>query len=333
MSKMQRNRRLDEFKRSVTNKFNIYNSLFLSLPYADMENVGMLVPLLFEHCEKGLSEGKKPENILENFFSNFTDFKSEEARIDFMFRIIQYVERQVVLFDSVEDSAFPKLQEHTNSLSINDYFELVDQSKNWDKIAKKLSTFSARIVLTAHPTQFYTPAVLDIIKELRALIDENRVDDIDITLQQLGLTSLINTKKPTPLDEAKNIIHILRNTYYDAIGELFDYVKSNIRMHDFNNYDIIKLGFWPGGDRDGNPFVTAQITEQVADELRITLMKCYYNELKALRKKLTFKGLQEPINALNESLYRAMFQKNFLLTLRLSTAPCCLNVSVNVTLI
>ena len=314
MSKMQRNRRLDEFKRSVTNKFNIYNSLFLSLPYADMENVGMLVPLLFEHCEKGLSEGKKPENILENFFSNFTDFKSEEARIDFMFRIIQYVERQVVLFDSVEDSAFPKLQEHTNSLSINDYFELVDQSKNWDKIAKKLSTFSARIVLTAHPTQFYTPAVLDIIKELRALIDENRVDDIDITLQQLGLTSLINTKKPTPLDEAKNIIHILRNTYYDAIGELFDYVKSNIRMHDFNNYDIIKLGFWPGGDRDGNPFVTAQITEQVADELRITLMKCYYNELKALRKKLTFKGLQEPINALNESLYRAMFQKNFLLT-------------------
>jgi len=314
MNKMQRTRRLDEFKRSVTNKFNIYNSLFLSLPYADMENVGMLVPLLFEQCEKGLSEGKKPEDILEHFFSNFTDFESEEARIDFMFRIIQYVERQVVLFDSVEDSAFPKLQEYTNSLSINDYFELVDQSKNWDKIAKKLSTFSARIVLTAHPTQFYTPAVLDIIKELRALIDENRVDDIDITLQQLGLTSLINTKKPTPLDEAKNIIHILRNTYYDAIGELFEYVKSNIRAHDFNNYDIIKLGFWPGGDRDGNPFVTAKITEQVADELRITLMKCYYNELKALRKKLTFKGLQEPINVLNESLYRAMFQKNFLLT-------------------
>jgi len=314
MNKMQRSKRLDEFKRSVTNKFNIYNSLFLSLPYADMENVGMLVPLLFEQCEKGLASGKKPQDILENFFTHFVGMEDERARIDFMFRIIQYVERQVVLFDSVEDSAFPKLQEYTESLSINDYFELVDQHKNWDKIAKKLSSFSARIVLTAHPTQFYTPAVLDIITELRALIDENRVDDIDITLQQLGLTSLINTKKPTPLDEAKNIIHILRNTYYSAIGELFQYIKSNLRDANFANYDIIKLGFWPGGDRDGNPFVTAEITRNVADELRITLMKCYYNELKVLRKKLTFKGLQDPLNALNESLYRAMFQKNYVIS-------------------
>ena len=302
MNKIQQKKRLAEFKRSVTNRFNIYNSLFLSLPYAEMQNVGMLVPLLFNECEKGLAQGKKPQEIMDNFFNNFTDFKDENARIDFMFKIIQYVERQVVLFDSVEDAAFPRLQEFTESLSINDYFELVDQNKNWDKIAKKLSTFSARIVLTAHPTQFYSPAVLDIIKDLRAHIDKNEIDAIDTTLQQLGLTSLINTNKPTPLDEAKNIIHILRNTYYDAIGDLFQYVKSNIRKATFDNYDIIKLGFWPGGDRDGNPFVTAEITQQVADELRITLMKCYYNELKVLRGKLTFKDLQKPLFHLKSGL-------------------------------
>jgi phosphoenolpyruvate carboxylase len=310
MNEMQRSKRLLEFKKTVTNRFNIYNSLFLNLPYTATENVGNLVPLLFEQCEKGLNMGKKPQDILEGFFTNFTDLEDEQERINFMFLIIQYVERQVVLFDSVEDAAFPKLQEYASSLTIKDYFELVNQTKNWDKINKKLSTFSARIVLTAHPTQFYTPAVLDIISELRNLIDENRVDDIDVTLQQLGLTSLINTKKPTPYDEAKNIIHILRNTYYEAIGDLFQYVKSNIRNKDFDNYDILKLGFWPGGDRDGNPFVTAKMTRSVADELRVTLMKCYYNELKALRKKLTFKGLQDPLNDLNESLYRAMFQKN-----------------------
>ena len=199
MNQTHRSKRLDEFKRSVTTKFNIYNSLFLSLPYADMENVGMLVPLLFDQCEKGLAAGKKPQDILEDFFFNYTEMKDEQAQIDFMFRIIQYVERQVVLFDSVEDSAFPKLQEYKESLSINDYFELVDQNKNWDKITKKLSSFSARIVLTAHPTQFYTPAVLDIIDELRTLFDGNRINQIDKTLQQLGLTSLINTKKPSNL--------------------------------------------------------------------------------------------------------------------------------------
>ncbi|MEX0360622.1 MAG: phosphoenolpyruvate carboxylase, partial [Allomuricauda sp.] len=304
---MQHSRRLEEFRKSVTNKFNVYNSLFLSLPYRDIENVGMLIPLLLDQCQLGLRAGKQPQEILETFFTNFMDIKDERERLDFMFKIIQYVERQVVLYDSVEDSAFPKLQEYTNSLSVKDYFELVNQTKNWDKIAKNLSSFSARFVLTAHPTQFYTPAVLDIIAELRKLIHKDKIDDIDLTLQQLGLTSLVNSKKPTPLDEAKNIIYILRNTYYDAIGELFEYIKSNIRDEDFANYNIIKLGFWPGGDRDGNPFVTADITRKVADELRLTLMKCYYNELKALRKKLTFKSIQEDLLTLSGRLYKAMF--------------------------
>jgi len=307
---MQQIKRLEEFKKSVTNKFNIYNSLFLSLPYKNVENVGILIPLLLDQCEKGLKAGKEPQEILEVFFSNFVDIQDERERLDFMFRIVQYVERQVVLYDSVEDSAFPKLQEYSSSLTIKDYFELVNRTKNWDKVSKKLSTFSARIVLTAHPTQFYTPAVLDIIAELRSLIDEDRIHDIDVTLQQLGLTSLINAKKPTPLDEAKNIIYILRNTYYDAVGELYQYVKSNIKDEKFDNYNLMKLGFWPGGDRDGNPFVTADITKEVADELRLTLMKCYYNELKNLRKKLTFKGMQGHLNELSSKLYHAMFNAN-----------------------
>ncbi|MEO1012587.1 MAG: phosphoenolpyruvate carboxylase [Bacteroidota bacterium] len=304
---MQTSEKLKEFKKSVTNKFNVYNSLFLNLPYRNIENVGMLIPLLFHQCEKGLKSGKEPLEILDDFFDNYAHLESEEEKLGFMFRIIQYVERQVVLYDSVEDAAFPKLHQHTTSLSIRDYFQLVNENKSWDKIAKKLSTFSARIVLTAHPTQFYTPAILNIIDELRSLILEDKINDIDLVLQQLGLTSLINAQKPTPLDEAKNIIYILRNVYYDALGELFAYVKDNIKMEDFDNYNIMKLGFWPGGDRDGNPFVTAKITIAVADELRVTLMKCYYNDLKRLRKKLTFKGLQHPLNNLRDKLYTAMF--------------------------
>jgi len=307
---MHKTDRLEEFKKSVKNKFCVYNSLFLNLPYQGIENVGMLIPLLFDQCEKGLKSGKNPQQILDLFFQNFANINTEQERIDFMFSIIQYVERQVVLYDSVEDAAFPKLHEHSSSLSIKDYFQLVDKNKSWEKSAKKLSTFSARIVLTAHPTQFYTPAVLDIIEELKSLIIEDKIDDIDVVLQQLGLTSLINTKKPTPLDEAKNIIYILRNVYYDAVGDLFAYIKSNIENDEFDNYNIIKLGFWPGGDRDGNPFVTADITKDVADELRINLMKCYYNDLKILRKQLTFKALRPDLNNLRDRLYVSMFDPN-----------------------
>jgi phosphoenolpyruvate carboxylase len=304
---MQQQERLAEFKKSVQNKFNVYNSLFLNLPYKNIENVGMLIPLLLSQSEKGLSNGLNPKEILENFFENFVEIESEKEQIDFMFRIIQYVERQVVLYDSVEDAAFPKLHKHSSSLSLREYFQLVEKNNSWDTIWDKLSTFSARIVLTAHPTQFYTPAVLDIITNLRTLILEDKIDEIDVGLQQLGLTSLINATKPTPLDEAKNIIYTLRNVYYDAIGDMYAYIKASVGSKQFENHDIVKLGFWPGGDRDGNPFVTADITRDVMNELRLTLMKCYYNELKSLLHKLTFKDVQEPLQKLRSNLYIAMF--------------------------
>lgn len=304
---MSQSERLNEFKKSVNNKFNIYNSLFLNLPYRNIENVGMLIPLLFQHCERGLNSGQNPSEILDAFFQNYANLATEKDRIDFMFKIIQYVERQVVLYDSVEDAAFPKLHEHSVSLSIRDYFQLANKNKRWDKVSQKLSTFSARIVLTAHPTQFYTPSVLNIMEKLRSLIVQNKADDIDVTLQQLGLTSLINAKKPTPLDEAKNIIHHLRHVYYDAVGDLYAYIKGNIKNEEFENHNIIKLGFWPGGDRDGNPFVTAKITKDVADELRINLMKCYYNDLKMLHKKLSFRAMQAPLQELRNQLYLSMF--------------------------
>jgi phosphoenolpyruvate carboxylase len=304
--------RLEVFKKTVNNTFNVYNSLFLNLPYRNIENIGMLIPLLLDQSKKGLGAGKNPQQILEAFFKDYAGLTTEESQIDFMFRIIQYVERQVVLYDSVEDAAFPKLHQHSSSLSIKDYFQIIDKNKSWDEVAEKLSNFSARIILTAHPTQFYTPAVLDIMTDLRKLIVENNITEIDKSLQQLGLTSLLNSKKPTPLDEAKNIIHILRNVYYDAIGDLFSHIKSNIPLSDFNNYNLVKLGFWPGGDRDGNPFVTTEMTDQVADELRTTLMKCYYKDLKALHQKLSFTALQEPLIGLRKALYNSMFDANAL---------------------
>ncbi|NER09224.1 Phosphoenolpyruvate carboxylase, type 1 [Muriicola jejuensis] len=304
---MPNTKRLEEFKKLVTNKFYVYNSLFLNLPYQNIENIGVMIPLLFQQCEKGLQSGQNPREIMDHFFEYYAQLSTEQERIDFMFKIIQYVERQVVLYDSVEDAAFPRLHEYSTSRSIRDYFQMANKSSNWNAISRQLENFSARIVLTAHPTQFYTPSVLDIIEELRKLILDDRINDIDLVLQQLGLTSLINAKKPTPLEEARNIIYILRHIYYDAVGELYSYIKSHIRNEKFENYNILKLGFWPGGDRDGNPFVTADITMNVADELRITLMKCYYNELKGLRKKLTFKGVQDPLNSLLDKLYVSMF--------------------------
>lgn len=305
---------LKEFNRLVKNKFEVYNSLFLNLPFSNIRQTGMFIPLLQQVCQRGLEEGREPIDILDNFFSTHAGINSEKEKIDFMFRVIQYVERQIVLYDSVEDAAFPYLQKLSNDLSLKDFINLVKSNSKSSDLKKSLSEFSARIVLTAHPTQFYSHSVLDIIGKLRKLIDENNINEIDLTLQQLGLTSLVNSQKPTPLDEAKNIIYFLRNVYYDAVGDLYSYIKQNINDPGFDNHNIIKIGFWPGGDRDGNPFVTADVTMDVANELRMSLMKCYYKDVKNLEYKLTFRDVEGLITNLRSKLYDAMFDSKKLIS-------------------
>ena len=275
----------------------------------------MLIPLLNHECRKGLESGKEPIDILDSFFKAHADLVSEEEKIDFMFKVIQYVERQIVLYDSVEDAAFRHLLSFGSHMSLKNCIDMAVSRHQTAELLKKISDFSVRIVFTAHPTQFYPRSALDIMARLRSLIRENKLNEIDLSLQQLGLTSLMNSEKPTPLDEAKNIIYFLRSVYYDAIGELYSNLKKNLPGNDFDNPDIVQLGFWPGGDRDGNPFVTARTTGQVADELRMTLMKCYYHEIKGLEQKLTFKGIEEIIAHLRAQLYVTMFDPSKTLSL------------------
>ncbi len=312
---MKKVERIQEFERLVNKKYKIYNSLFLNLPYRQVKNIGNLVPILHQECQEGLEAGNNPKDILAAFFNRHAKIESEAEQISFMFSIIQYVERQVVLYDSIEDSAFDRINALGDYISVENIWEGHKRSEQRDAVLAKLSSFSSRIVFTAHPTQFYPPSVLDIIGALRDYIPANNVDAIDLTLQQLGLTSLLNSKKPTPYDEAKNIIYFLRNIYYNAIGNLYSQIKRTVDTEDFQNYDLIKLGFWPGGDRDGNPFVTAEITKSVADELRMTLMKCYYSDVKKLKKLLSFRDIEDSLDTLNEDLYAAMFDSEKLINI------------------
>jgi phosphoenolpyruvate carboxylase len=296
-----------EFEKLVKNKFEVYNSLFLNLPFNKIRDTGMFIPLLQQVCKSGLDSGKEPIEILNDFFKVHVSINSEDKKIDFMFRIIQYIERQIVLYDSVEDAAYPAIQKLSDDLSLKDFTNLLKEKANSDEISARLTEFSARIVLTAHPTQFYSHTVLDIMSRLRTLILQNDINGIDLILQQLGLTSLVNSQKPTPFDEAKNIIYFLRNVYYDAVGEIYSHIKNTIDNKKFDNTNIIRIGFWPGGDRDGNPFVTSDVTMKVADELRMSLMKCYYRDVKILEQKMTFRKVDTLISGLRSELYTTMF--------------------------
>ena len=299
----------EKFRQIVENKFQIYNSLFMSLPYEKMTNIGMLLPFLYEESKTGYeNEGKSPIEILENFFEKHTDLTTEEEKLDLLFKIIQYIERQVVLFDSIEDAAFSKLHSESDAGTVNQLHERSQQEHSLEKTREKLRDFAVKVVFTAHPTQFYPNSVQRIIHDLRAAIMEDSITHIDLLLQQLGKTPFVNKERPTPLDEAMSIIYYLRYVYYETIGELYKKIKNTFDTRSFTPpHDIIQLGFWPGGDRDGNPFVTADTTLHVAQELHLSILKCYYETLKTLRRRLSFRGVSTVLQELSNELYEAIF--------------------------
>lgn len=306
---MQNEERTEKFRQIVENKFQIYNSLFMSLPYDKMTNIGMLLPFLYEESKAGYEKGKSPEEIVEEFFSKHTELHTEEQKTELLFKIIQYIERQVVLFDSIEDAAFTELHSESEAGTLLHLHERAQQEHQLEATRNKMKDFAVKVVFTAHPTQFYPNSVQRILHDLRSAIMKDSVTDIDMLLQQLGKTPFLNREKPTPLDEAMSIIFYLRYVYYDSIGELYRKIKNAFGNQYFvPHQDIFQLGFWPGGDRDGNPFVTAEITQKVAHELYSSILKSYYEHLKNLRRRLSFRGVSEVLETLSHELYDAIFK-------------------------
>jgi phosphoenolpyruvate carboxylase len=103
------------------------------------------------------------------------------------------------------------------------------------------------------------------------------------------------------------------------------YLEKNLFNGNSINNPLIKLGFWPGGDRDGNPFVTTEITLKVADRLRTSILKSYYLDVRKLKRKLTFSGIDTIIADIENKLYRSVFYSTGTIYITLSELKDKLN--------
>ncbi|PIF70539.1 phosphoenolpyruvate carboxylase [Flavobacterium sp. 2] len=299
--------KIERFNRDVLSKYHIYNSVFITLPFDSIDNTGVLLPLFTETCETGFKKQETPKEIFDFFSNKFLNNASETEKIDLMFRFIQYIERQIVLFDAIEDAAFPEVNNMEGRGSLRDIKEKSDAKEKDDELIQFLEDFNVRTVLTAHPTQFYPGPVLGIINDLTEAIRQNDLLQIKQLLAQLGKTPFIQNEKPNPYDEAVSLIWYLENVFYATSGEIVHYLQKNILNGNAIQNQLIKLGFWPGGDRDGNPFVTTEITLKVAERLRTSILKCYYVEMRNLKRKLTFSGVDTLVAELEHKLYRSVF--------------------------
>jgi phosphoenolpyruvate carboxylase len=300
-------RALENFKNHVGIKFQLYNSLFTSLPFHRIEKTGILLSLFLNHAEEGYKKKQSPSAIVEDFFQRFTTVKTEQEKTDLLFRFVQYAERQVVLFDALEDAAFKETNDTIGIGTLKQLETEVVQEGLQQALIEKLQDFAVSVVLTAHPTQFYPGSVLGIINDLAKALKDNNASLINMYLQQLGKTPLFKKQKPTPYDEAVSLIWYLENVFYNAIGKIIFYLKEHFPDIDLQTNPIVKMGFWPGGDRDGNPFVTSDITLKVAEGLRSSIIKCYYLDVRKLKRRLTFKGIDTILADLEAKLYKNIF--------------------------
>ncbi|MBK5280088.1 MAG: phosphoenolpyruvate carboxylase [Bacteroidia bacterium] len=300
------------YDQAVTTRYHIYNSLFLNLPFRKIYRTGTLLPLLQQDCIDGFEAGKNPTQIINDFFNDYAPTASKELRFEMLFRFIQYVERQVVLFDSLEDASFAQINDLTGKGTLSALLLQASSGEALANLKEKLDKFSVRVVLTAHPTQFYPGPVLAIITDLEDAIRDNNVEHINLLLQQLGKTAFFKREKPTPFDEAISLCWYLEYVFYKAIPAIIKQLADgiNIPIIDWKNNHLVRIGFWPGGDRDGNPFVTHQITLKVAQHVRTTILRCYHRDLRFLKRRLTFKGVDVLITEAEQRTYQTLVGGN-----------------------
>ncbi len=300
---MMRHTKLERFEQHVLSKYQIYNSIFMTLPFDSISNTGVLLPLFQSVCEKGFAKDKNPTEIVDEFFKKYQEHRGPKRQINLLFRFIQYIERQVVLFDAIEDAAFTQINNMDGHGTLRQVKEEAEAKNKTEELREYLQRFKVRPVLTAHPTQFYPGSVLGIITDLAKAIEENRLDEIKLLLAQLGKTPFFKKQKPTPYNEAVSLIWYLENVFYHSSSAIYSYIQGNIFGEIPLENRILNLGFWPGGDRDGNPFVTTEITLKVANRLRKTVLKNYFRDLRNLRRRITFEGVVGISSELESRLY------------------------------
>lgn len=140
-------------------------------------------------------------------------------------------------------------------------------SFNLADIEKWLTNFQVRPVFTAHPTEAARRSVLGKLSTIAELLDLNESPSRDRRLAEsvdlLWQTDELRLGRPEPLDEAINALYYLDDLFRLTIPEVLEDFSRELSRVGINlslSSTVLKFGSWIGGDRDGNPNITPEVT-------------------------------------------------------------------------
>ena len=199
---------------------------------------------------------------------------------------------------------FPENNKNQN-LFIEDIIDNLFRKKNLseNKIFENINNLDIGIVLTAHPTEVKRRTLIQKYAKLIDLLEQRqlfkkyptKIQEIEEKLYNeisiIWKTDDIKRVKPSPLDEAKWGLAVIEDSLWDTIPKvhkrLNDIFKKKIGLDLPKDFNPIKFGSWMGGDRDGNPYVTSEITKKVILYSRWQAAKLYERELTQLIQDLS----------------------------------------------
>lgn len=211
--------------------------------------------------------------------------------------------------------------------------ELIAKLKTADisqeKMQQTVNELQMDMVLTAHPTEVTRRTLIHkhiAINECLSLLeisdtsDKERnqlLDRLEQLITQAWHTNDIRKKRPTPVDEAKGGFAVIENSLWEAVPqyvrELDKKLQDGLGISLGLDASPIKFTSWMGGDRDGNPFVTAKVTQEVLLTSRWVAVSLYLQDIEKLTKELSMDNcdplLRAAVGEQTDEPYRAILRK------------------------
>ena len=201
----------------------------------------------------------------------------------------------------------PYFKNKNQNIFIEDIIKNLFKNRNIsnNKIYKQATKLDIGIVLTAHPTEVKRRTLIQKYANLIELMEQrhlykkypSKILEIDrkiyTEITVIWKTDELKRSKPSPLDEAKWGLAVIEDSLWDTIPKVYkrlnDIFRKNLGKDLPRGYNPIQFGSWMGGDRDGNPNVTADVTKKVILFSRWQAAKLYEKELTKLIQDLSMK--------------------------------------------
>jgi len=185
-----------------------------------------------------------------------------------------------------------------------------------DEVRQMLDGISLELVMTAHPTEATRRDVLDIHKRIADEVME--LDNPTLTYREreklreklmnevltLWQTDELRDRKPTVLDEVRNGMYYFHETLFEVLPNVYEELERCLTKYypeeQWHVPTYLRFGSWIGGDRDGNPSVTSDVTWQTLKMQRNLAIHKYENNLRELARHLSFS--KTIVNVSNELL-------------------------------